>query len=254
VIVGAPQDGTPYDLEVTWTLHRGSEFERQRVDLPGTTGSHVLDAPFGAGETARTARWQADVALTWQGQTLRQAHTSAPLFPAITTWRAVVYDADESPIPLERAMEDQEKSEPALAWQPYVQQVEGLRNLVQPHAVLFYREYGPQLRAGAPLAGYLAVTVHSPDERTAVLRYVSPGPVSIYLNGQKLDIVPREDKEEGFFALREIKQTVPFRLHEGGNRLTIDTRPPQTGHPYWAFGAAFASPEGDDVMTDLAYG
>jgi alpha-glucosidase len=253
VIVGAPADGTPYDLEVTWTLHRGSGTEQHRIEKRASTESHILDAPFAAGKTAQTAYWQADVSFTWHGEKVRESHTSAPLFPAITAWRGVVYDADQSPIPLERAMDEAGAPHPALDWRPYVQQIEGMRNLVQPHAVYFFHEYGHALREGKPLSGYLAVTVHSPDERQAALRFGSPGPTTLYLNGQALQVAPSKQESRASFYIPELQQTTPFGLRKGANWLLVDTRPPQEGRRIWAFGAAFTSPDGTQTMTDLAF-
>jgi hypothetical protein len=193
------------------------------------------------------------VHLTWQGETLTYAHTSAPLFPTITAWRAVVYDADKSPISVQAAMDDQARSQPTLDWQPYLQQVEGLRNCLQPHAVLFFREHREALQAGQRLAGYLATTVRCPEERDAVLRFGSPGPAEIYVNGNKLEPAPVEEDAPEAFLLRGIKQTAPFKLKQGINHLLIDTRPPQEGRPFWVFGAGLSAPGGAKAMADLTF-
>jgi hypothetical protein len=258
VIVGVPLDGpqaggTPYDLEVTWTLHRGSDPEQYQVALPGTNKSRLLDAPFAAGEAPQTAYWQADVSVTWQGETLRTSYTSAPLFPAITAWRAVVYDAEKEPIPLERALDDIAKVQPALDWRLYAQQIEGIRNLAQPHAVVLSRRYWQALQEGVPLAGYLAVTVHCPDEREAVLRFGVSGSATIYLNGRSLQAAPVESDTEKAFFRQELKRTPSFRLHKGANPLLVDTRPPLGGRASWVFWASLCAPDKGTVMTDLVF-
>ena len=96
-------------------------------------------------------------------------------------------------------------------------------------------------------------SVLCPDEREAVLRFGSPGPARIYLNGQKLEIA--QDKTEGLndWILRELQQTAPFYLHKGENHLLIDTRPPQEGRPFWVFGAGLTAPGQSEPMTGLTF-
>jgi hypothetical protein len=253
VIVGAPGDGTPYDLKVIWTLYGASGVEQHQVEMLGTRESHILDAPWAVGEKAQSVYWRTDVSLTWQGETVQHSHTSAPLFPAIPAWHAVVYNTDESSISIEQVVDETGVRRPTLDWRPYEQQIQGMPALTRPHAILFSREYRQELQAGKRLAGYLAVTVHSPDEREVILKFGSPGPARIYVNGQELGEAPVEEGEQEAFGFRGLRQTTVFRLRQGANQLLIDTRPPQEGRPFWVFGAGFSTPDGAEVMTDLGF-
>jgi len=104
-----------------------------------------------------------------------------------------------------------------------------------------------------PLAGYVAATVVSPDEREAAVRFQAAGPVAFYLNGQPVEVAPAEGEEldvHPFF--RSLRQTNALRLRAGENTLVVDSRPDQSEQSAWFFGGAFVTPDGD-LMTDLAF-
>jgi len=252
VIVGAPAYADePYDLEATFTLFRAGEEEQHTVRVKGTTESHILDTPFAFDGRIQTTCWEAEVKITWKGETLTYSHQSDPLFPTIYAWRAIVYNQEEEPITLGHVMDDEGYVNDALDWKVYVQDTKGWGgNLKQPHAVLFMREYRQQLKAGEPLAGYLATVVVSPDERDVTIRFQSAGPTEFYLNGQKVEETEMEEEEEVHPFFRRLRKTAVMHLRAGENTLVVDTRPPRSGRPIWFFGGAFLTPDGDSV-TDL---
>jgi len=254
VIVGAPaRADEPYDLEAMFTLFWRGESERHTVQIKDTIESHILDTPFAFDGQVRTMRWEAKVKIVWKGETLTYAHQSNPLFPTIYAWRAVVYDQKEHPLALEQVMDDMGNVNDELDWKAYVQTLEGLRNVNQPHGVLFFGAYREELAAGKPLAGYVTTTVISPDEREAVIRFRTAGPTEFYLNGRKVEENPLEEEtEEGHPLFRQVHKTAVMRLCEGENTLLIDTMPPQKGRPIWFFGGGFTTPD-DDLMTDLIF-
>jgi len=257
VIVGAPACADePYDLEVTFTLFRGVEVEQRAVQVKGTAGSHILDAPFTFDGQIQTVRWEAEVKITWEGRTLTYTHQSRPLFPTIYAWRAIVYDQDEEPIRLDRVVDAAGRVNDAWGWKTYVQSTEGLRNLSQPHLIFFSRmeAYRERLKAGEPLAGYMTTTVISPDDREATIKFGSAGPTEFYLNGQKVDeVLVEEEKSVRPPILRgRVRKTVVMHLRAGENTLVVDTRPSQSGRPAWFFSGAFMTPDGD-LMSDLVF-
>lgn len=264
VIVGAPACADEsYDLEATFTLFRGGEAERHAIQVKGTTESQILDVPFAFDGQVRTMRWDAEVKITWKGETLIYTYRSRPLFPTIYAWRGVVYDQGREPIALEQVIDDDGNINGGLDWKDYVQTSSGLRSVEQPHAILFYREYRRELQAGEPLAGYITTTVVSPDEREAVVRFRSAGPTEFYLNGQKIEglalslpkgmPVEEDDGVPPFF--RPPRKTVVMHLRAGENTLVVDIRSPSEGSegfPLWFFGGAFTTPDGD-LMIDLVF-
>jgi len=259
VIVGAPVGvDRAYDLRATFTLFRAGEpAQRRVVQMEGSTRSHILDVPFAFDGQVRTAYWTAEVEITWKGETLTYAHHSAPLFPTIQAWRVVVYDRQEDPISLGRVMDEAGRVSDALDWKSYDQASEGLRNVNQPHRVAFFREYDQRLEAGEPLAGYMATTIVSPEEREAIFQFRSAGPVECYLNGQKAEETSvkerAKEKEEGIHPFfRSIRRTSVVRLRAGENALVVDTRPPQSERPVWFFGGALTTLDGE-LMTDLVF-
>lgn len=254
VIVGAPVPGSePYDIEAVFTLFRGPGPEQHRVHIKRTSQSHILDVPFAVDGQARTMRWEAEVQVTWRGETLRHSHQSTLSFPAIYAWRVLVYNRDDSPLVLEEVMDKTGVVDQDLDWRAYVQTVERARNTLEPHALLFFREYRQALQDEEPLAAYATTTVTSPDEREVVLQFRSGGPSVLYLNGQQLSEVLVEEREnEGRSPFRQVRKTEPVRLRGGENTLLIDTRPPAEGRPFWFFAAGFTTLD-DDPMTDLTF-
>ena len=176
VIVGAPaRTDQPFDLEVTWTLFGTSGTKQKTVRVQGVTESQIIDAPFAFDGTVRTARWMADVKLTWRGETLLFTHQSRPLFPSIYAWQVLVYDEQLERLTLEQVVDGEGGINQDLSWKAYVQTTEGLKNVNQPHGVYLSREYEQALAEGAPLAAYLSAVVNSPDEREAVVRFRAAG-------------------------------------------------------------------------------
>jgi hypothetical protein len=254
VIVAAPALARePCDVAVTFTLFRAGEREQHTVEVEGATESLILDAPFAFDGQVRPARWEADARITWRGQTLTYTHRSRPLFPTITAWRALVYDREQEPIALEQVMDSLGRIDDALGWKAYVQTAQGLRNVNQPHAIRFSKEYGPEMRAGKPLAGYLASTIVSPSERDVVLEFQSAGPTGLYLNGRQVGVKPAQEAENVHPFFRRPRETAVVHLRPGENTLVVDTRPSSSEHAAWFFGAAVLTPDGD-VMTDLVFG
>jgi len=254
VIVGAPAAaGEPYDLDATFRLFRGGKLERHTTRAKGATDSLILDTPFAFQGRVQAMRWEAEVRITWRGETLTHTHRSQPLFPTITAWRALVYDREWEPIAPEQVMDAAGHVDGSMDWRTCVQSPQGLKNVNEPHAVLFFEEYRRELEAGRPLAGYLATTVVSPDERDAVILFRSAGPTRIYLNGCRVDRVPLgEEQEDVHPFFRRPRRTAVVRLRAGENTLVADTRPSRSHRPLWFFGAAVVTP-GGDPMIDLTF-
>jgi hypothetical protein len=253
VIVGGPvADDGAYDLEVTVTLYKEGRAEEHVIQAQGMTGSQIVDLPVAFDRTVRPMRWEAAVALTWRGEMLTVRHRSQPMFPSIYTWRTLIYDQDEELIPLEKVIDSEGKINGTLAWKTRAQASEGLTSLTQPHALFFYREYEPEVRAGVRLAGYLTTTVVSPDDRDVTLVLRSQGPLEVYLNGQSVEVMPaKRDREELHPLLRDDRREASLRLRAGRNTLLVHSRTSQED-PHWLVCGAVLTPNGD-LMTDLVF-
>ncbi|HSR31505.1 MAG TPA: TIM-barrel domain-containing protein [Anaerolineae bacterium] len=253
IIVGSPsRPGETFDLLVTWTLQQGRETRQETFRVEGATEPQIVNAPFAFEGQVRTMRWAAKVAVTWRGQKLVYTYQSHPLFPTIYAWQAVVYNQDLEPLPLEQVLDHEEEADERMGWVDYVQTVDGLKNVNQPHGVFLSREYEQELRAGTPLAAYARTTVTSPDEREAIIRFRAAGFTQFYLSGQEIEEVPVE--QEGWLPalLRKARSTAVMRLKPGKNTLVVRTRPPQEKRPWWYLGGWFATPDGA-LMTDLEF-
>jgi hypothetical protein len=193
------------------------------------------------------------VRITWRGETLVYSHQSKPLFPSIHTWRSLVYDEDKEPVLLEQVMDEAGWAKEGLDWQLAVQNPTQVRNINQPHAVLFFKKYQQELRAGSPLAAFLSTTVISPDERDVIVRSKSSGLAALFLNGQRIREAPkvRESGDLPSFSY-PTSETQVVRLRGGKNSLVVHARPVLPEGLYWFFGGAFATPDGD-VMLDLSF-
>ncbi|MCP4537980.1 MAG: DUF5110 domain-containing protein [Chloroflexi bacterium] len=253
VIVGAPVGAdASYNIDATFTLFRGGRSERHTVQIKDTTESHILDVPFAFDGQVRTAQWESEVKITWRGETLTYIHQSQHLFPTIYAWHTIVYDQEKQPIALEQVMDKAGNVHSELNWQACIQTSDGLRNVNQQHAVLFFREHRQALQACEPLAAYVTTTIVSPDEREVVVQFRTVGTTTFYLNGQQVDDMPAEKEPEGLSPFfHGLRKTAVMHLHAGENTLVVDAKS-APGETYWFFGGALVTPDGD-LMTDLVF-
>jgi hypothetical protein len=212
----------------------------------------ILDAPFAYDGTVRMARWQAEVALTWRGETLRFAYRGRPLFPSIYAWQVLVYDEGLEKLELAQVLDDEGETNRRLPWKAYVQTPQGLKNVNEPHGVYLSEEYEEALAGGAPLAAYLCAVVDCPDEREAVVRFRSAGPATFYLNGPEIEEVPVQQEEWLPGLLRKTRKTAVLRLRRGRNGLVVHSKPAPGNGPWWYFGGRFETPAGVE-MADLSF-
>jgi hypothetical protein len=164
----------------------------------------------------------------------------------------LVYDQDEQPLALEQVVDAAGNVDGQLDWKDYVQTAEGLQNVNQPHGVFLSREHARALDAGSRLAAYLVATVISPEEREAVVRFLSSGPISFHLNGREIEEIPVEQEDWLPDLLRRARRTATMQLRPGRNTLVVHTQPPTGKAPWWYLGGAFTAPDGA-WMTDLAF-
>jgi hypothetical protein len=196
--------------------------------------------------------WTAEARVTWRGQILVFRHESRPLFPSIYAWQSIVYDQGEAPLAMERVMGPGGCVNRQLAWKPTIQAFARVRNVNQPLRVSFLREHAADLKAGAPLAAYLATTIISPDERDAVVQFRSAASTTFYLNGQVVDEEPVEQDRSLPPLLRQMRRTAVLRLRSGKNWLLVHSQPSQERLPSWYLEGRLTTPEGE-AMTDLVF-
>jgi hypothetical protein len=253
VVVGGPIDEDEcYDLEVKVTLLKAGQAEEHVIQVQEATESHVINLPIAFDGIVRPMRWEAEVVIGWRGETLTVRHQSQSLLASIHTWRAIVYNQDEETFPLDEVIDPEGNLNGTLAWKARAQTSEGLTSLTQPHALFFYREYEPDVRAGVPLAGYLTTTVVSPDERDVLLVFRSPGPLEVYLNGREVAVMPGDVDQAGLHPLLwEDQRKALVHLQAGRNTLLVHSRTSQT-NPHWLYCGVLLTPDGD-LMTDLAF-
>lgn len=253
-IVSAPLEREPYDLEATFTVHRGDQVERcEPIVIRQSRKAHILDVPFAFDGRARPVHWEADLCITWRGQTMVYNHRSRPLLTTILTWRFLAYDRDDAPIGPDQVTGPDGDVNEALGWRDCSQNPQSLPNLATPHLLIFswMEPYAERLRAGESLAGYLATTVVSPSEREAIIEFHGSA-AEFYLNGQRIGEV-LEEPLEGVYALYwPPRRTTAMRLRAGANTLVVRTRPTEGDGRFWGFGGTLLTPDGG-LMADLTF-
>jgi alpha-glucosidase len=250
VIVGAPATGDPYDLTVTFTRFRGDGVEQHTICREELTTSQIVDTPFAFEGQIEKVTWEAEAVITWRGHTLMRTYRSRTLFPAITTWDALVFADATPPVALDEVIAGQVNQE--AGWTTYTQRIEEMANLTQPYLLLFDDEIQAQLRAGALLSSYLTATIHSPQAQDAALLFRSAGPAEFYLNGHPVgETTVAGDAAEPFTSypyLRAVRRTPVVRLRAGENRLVVKVQSPRVGEDSrWYFGAAVVTLQGRPV-------
>jgi hypothetical protein len=248
VIVGAPADGSSYDVEVRFTLHRGATPRVETVRYMQTTAAKVVDAPFAYDGNMCAQRCEAEVTLTWRGVSWKEYFSGPLLFPTITNWHVIAFPAEEAPEPTAMFAVDGVVSQD-LDWHIHQQDVARIPALDEPHSIHFIRDYEKQLWSQQPLVGYIAAKVISSQEREVVLEFRSGGVPTLFCNGIPLEVLPDPAAADTPIWSRPIERTVPFMLREGENTLLIRTTPaPDAPHPHWwFFGARLALPDGSPL-------
>ncbi len=261
VIIGSPAASKqPYDAEITFSLLCGADTQNYGISIEQTADSHIVDTPFRHDGRLRSTRWEAEVRLSWHGETFTHTYRSSSLFPTIYAWRVLVYNQDEQSFLLDEILDGERDLNRALDWRFYCQD-DGPppANLTHGHTVDLAGEYAGRLAAGEPLAAYLATTISSPDEREVVFLVWAECRTEWFLNGQRIELLPMEEQETAkppFY--RPTRKSVVLRLRQGANSLVAASLPSESirasaGLPYWRFGGALAAPDGQ-VMPDLAFG
>ncbi len=249
VVVGAPADGTSYDVAATFTLERGGRIEERKLELEALTESQLIEVPFAFDGRMETAQWTAEVAVTWRGRTRKTLHQSKLLFPMVSCWHIAFFDPEAAG--LERPLDTQGEEGTALEWETYAQTVDDLQNLTQPHVIFFSRQVGHRLQVGERLAAFLRTTVHSPEARDVVAVFPPGGATTFVLNGEIVPEVPVERDVLSQFAdypLRdELRTTGVMHLRPGSNELVVRSEPPASEGVHWLFGAALIAPDGEAV-------
>ncbi len=253
VIVGAPADGSAYDVEVRFKLHRGVEPQVETAHYVQTTQAQVLNAPFAFDGVLRAQRCEAEVTFNWHGASWTECFGGPLLFPTIPLWRAVAVPAEDSPT-AEAMVGLDGTLNPAFDWRDFIQDVDAIPALDEPHAVHFLREYKAELEAKEALVGTIATMVVSPGEQEAVVEFRSGGMPFLYANGVPLTVLPNAAAAAAPIWSRPIERTVPFTLRAGENTLLIRTVPaPDSPHPHWwFFGARLVTSDGAPLV-DVEY-
>jgi hypothetical protein len=261
VIVGAPADGSAYDLRITFTLEGPHGEQTFTVVKKKCREAQVVNTPFAFDGRPQTLRWSADVNLSWRGGLWTETFRSAALFPTIHAWR-VLYDRPGQPAHAAAEVVDAAgRLNESLAWDVRTQDPLDGPNLRRPFVVRCGLDCIEQLRAGEPAGAWLAATVVCPDEREVALLMTGKGAREVYLNGLAVVISDETSDEADAHVphprLGGARRLAGLRLLAGENTLVIRTTPgPVTGRHLeweWTHAAAFVT-LGGESMPELGIG
>ncbi|HQE93745.1 MAG TPA: glycoside hydrolase family 31 protein [Anaerolineae bacterium] len=252
VILAAPGGGDAYSAAITFTLHRNGITETQTMSIDETTSSHVIPTPFAAEGIALTM-WEAQVMLRWRDTTIHSDFRSAPLFPAVPVWRAMLYDRAEITLTPANVLDAAGNPRPDLTWRTLAQDLAKTENYRHAYFTPLWREHWTALATDGSLATYLTATVISPETREAVLAFTTHSDVTIYVNGEEVaeDVAAAMDSAHGLFV-HGTRRTEALHLRAGQNTLLIHCSAEGKRWPFWYFGAALLSPSGEPWL-DLIY-
>ncbi len=249
VILAGPANGDPYTAEIAFTVHQNGVTKTQVVNIAETTTSHVIPTPFACTGIAKTT-WEVEVMLHWRTVTTRTHFRSAALFPAIPVWRAIFYNLDEVTLAPTDVLDAAGNPNPNLAWRTLAQSLAETENYRHAYFTHLERSRWAAPTTETPRAAYLTTTVVSPEAREAVLAFTANGPVTVYINGVKVDedVKAAIDSAHGLFV-HGTRFTNKLYLRAGTNTLLIHY--PKAGRR-WHFGAMVLSPSGK-LLPDVVY-
>lgn len=253
IVVGAPADGTPVDVDVTFALVCAGRTEthhaRRAVGPEGT----VLHTPFTCDNTVASTAWGADVTLSWEGKTLHGRYESVPFYPSIHRWHAVAYDRKRLTLSLEAALAGKDGDEEAVTFEVLEQDPTAAANLNEPFVLRLWELYDRRLAAGEALATYLIARVNSPEDREVVLEFAGSEDAEFVVNGEPLSLTELTRTDPRIpVHFRPPRRSVPFTLRAGENILAAHTVAPDGAGGRWFMAAQFLTPEGKAVL-DLTY-
>jgi len=255
VVIAAPANGEAFDAEVEFVCSRSGSEETARYQARQVTGPQVVDVPFRyESDCAETTIWRANIDLRWGGEVVRVVHTSKAFFPAVYAYQAHVCRQDDPARPMlaDLARCADQISE-AHGWFPVRQPLEEATTLTELFVARIsdgiWRE---RVAQGVPQCLYLASRIENTTDRELVLEVVGSDQLEAVLNGEHVSLAPVDNGLRAPIAFREARRSGPLRLHQGANRLLLQSCS-QVGRSWgWLVGARWLTPDGQDVV-DLSF-
>jgi hypothetical protein len=255
VVLSRPSDGSPFDAEIRWELHRGPNvITPPPQQLKACTTDQVIHSPFADDPDTASSYWTASTTLSWQGQTFHNEFHSRVLRPAVNLWRTAIYNPVEQPLNLDHLLSG-DPSNAAIAWtEQSALNAKGLQNLNQPFGLTLLEHERALILEGAPREAVAQATLVSPSMQDAILYVLSVGKATAYCNGQPLTPVdpPAHATFQPMFPswMPPTRSYYALPLREGANHLLVVTRP--TDPSGWCgLGAIVLDPSGA-VLTEVA--
>jgi hypothetical protein len=240
------------DVDVLFTLYRGSGKQEFVVHHQAVKRDLILDTPFAYEGEPLAAHWTAEVKLTYFGKELVYRYDSTQLFPAISAYHARIFNPEKETVSLEEALHPASNE----GWLTFIQEPRSYPNLNSAHYAPLFRVAWQKLQGKEPLAAWLVTKIDSPEARPADLLFMAMGKPEMYLNGGKIEQTPVEVvdvKVPRVFMRGEALRLAGLPLQKGENTLAIRLSP-DPDQPWWGwvFGGMFVN-AANEVLTDLKY-
>jgi hypothetical protein len=250
VVIEAPAGGVPMDAEIIFRGNREGHEEIVRVTRSNVTEGFVIGVPFAFDGTVARFQWWADVTLAWEGRSISGSYESAPYFPGIYRWHALLSEGEGE----EATGDDVIAAFPVYDsyFEELVQDPRMDRDLTELFLLRLWEHYREQLAGEDAPTAYLQARVVSPRAREVVLELVGAGGATLFVNGESVAVgEPVSDPQIPAF-FRPPRRSDVFSLREGENNLIV--RLPASGAALggWFLAAEIYTLDGRAVP-DLSY-
>lgn len=219
LLIVAPQDGSPLRARGTWRLLTRAGLREEPLEIDELLVDRVIDCPFVWDGSVSSARWELDLRLEWRGRSIEQHFASQTLFPTVGAGRLLARRLD-NPLAVEELIDADGAPRPELPWEPFAHTpAHGeFQNLTERYNIPLSAH--AVLNRGSDMVGYVAVTLRSPEARSARIAAQSYRPLRLILNGEPLPI--ESQTENDMLKLNyEWSRSAPAGLRPGDNHLLV---------------------------------
>src|ERR1041385_9237589 len=92
IVIVPPCDGSKFDAEVEWSLHKAGQAVSTRSQMvKDCISEQILHSQFCDEDDFSTFRWSVSVKLNWRGRQVDFSHESQDAYPGFTHWQSVIY-------------------------------------------------------------------------------------------------------------------------------------------------------------------
>jgi len=248
IVIVPPCDGSKFDAEVEWSLHKASQpVSALSQVMKDCVSEQILHSPFCDEGDFSTFRWSVSVKLVWREHTIDFNYESQDAYPGFTHWRSVIYNPEIQPYSIQDVLSAHGYLNQNLNWNTNQQALSDMFNIKQPYGLVLLKQERQRIVDGEPLEACVATTLESPIAQNAILFLQSVGDAKCYLNGEELisvDPITHATLNPMFDSWMPPKQTYyTLPIQKGTNQIIVFTRPDKAIN-WWGIGATVFDEKG----------